>query len=230
MEDAVESEVEALVNRALACFDPAAPTNACDLLVAAWERLPEPRPRHPSSFLVAKYLTHLHFNAGDLGKASRWVQRFLASDAANRSYGESEVMAAKIALERGAEAEAAAFLRVAHRKSDGRALRSESTELRALLDLPPPPGSYSEAIEAGDRARANGDIAAALEAYRECLRYDEGLTDPGLHVRLGGCYLSRGDDSPATDHLTRAYMLGGPEAFEDEDPALVDHLRAAGIL
>ena len=31
-------------------------------------------------------------------------------------------------------------------------------------------------------------------------------------------------------HLTRAYMLGGPEAFQDEDPALIEHLRRAGIL
>lgn len=38
------------------------------------------------------------------------------------------------------------------------------------------------------------------------------------------------DDDRATDHLTRAYMLGGPEAFQDEDPALIEHLRRAGIL
>ena len=46
-----------------------------------------------------------------------------------------------------------------------------------------------------------------------------------IHLRIGQTALERGEEALAKEHLARAYMGGGQEIFEGEDPKYLHFLR-----
>ena len=67
----------------------------------------------------------------------------------------------------------------------------------------------------------------ALNLYLRAVQCPGGLGDPAIHLRIGQCQLELGDVRRAADELARAYMGGGREAFEGQDPkyfALVEQV------
>jgi len=65
-------------------------------------------------------------------------------------------------------------------------------------------------------------IGGSFEAVRanasRAVRCPGGLGNPFIHLRLGQAQLELGNTERAKDELARAYMGGGDEIFEGEDP------------
>jgi tetratricopeptide (TPR) repeat protein len=80
----------------------------------------------------------------------------------------------------------------------------------------------------GDAWYSKGDHQQALLAFQEAVQCPDGLGNPFIHLRLGECYFEMGDSPKAQDELTRAYMGGGREIFEEEDPKYFAFLK--GVL
>jgi hypothetical protein len=59
---------------------------------------------------------------------------------------------------------------------------------------------------------------AALSDFQRAVRCPGGLGNPFVHLRIGQCQLELGNERSAADELARAYMGGGAEIFEEEDP------------
>lgn len=57
-----------------------------------------------------------------------------------------------------------------------------------------------------------------------------GVGNPFLHLRLGEIALELGDEARAADELIRAYAVGGPEAFQSEDPKYLRFLASKAVL
>jgi tetratricopeptide (TPR) repeat protein len=79
---------------------------------------------------------------------------------------------------------------------------------------------------------ALGDCHYLLADYSEALRYlvravrsPGGLGNPFVHLRLGEVQYELGNQDRAKDELARAYMGGGPEIFEGEEPKYLTFLR-----
>lgn len=77
-----------------------------------------------------------------------------------------------------------------------------------------------------------GDCHYLLESHGEALshlvravRCPGGLGNPFIHLRLGQVQYELGNEDRAKDELARAYMGGGAEIFEDEDPKYLTFLR-----
>jgi tetratricopeptide (TPR) repeat protein len=77
-----------------------------------------------------------------------------------------------------------------------------------------------------------GDCYYLLESHGEALshlvravRCPGGLGNPFIHLRLGQVQYELGNEDRAKDELARAYMGGGPEIFEGEDPKYLTFLR-----
>lgn len=130
------------------------------------------------------------------------------------------------------------------------ALYERITELCELGNEAFEDDRYEEAIEEYDRALALipepledweastwvltglGDCHYLLENHGEALshlvravRCPGGLGNPFIHLRLGQVQYELGNEDRARDELARAYMGGGPEIFEGEDPKYLTFLR-----
>ncbi len=73
------------------------------------------------------------------------------------------------------------------------------------------------------------------ESARRALEYamgcPNGLGNPFLHLRLGQVLFEEGEKDAAADELMRAYMGGGAEVFDEDDPKYFEFLktRATGM-
>ncbi|HET7487314.1 MAG TPA: hypothetical protein VFJ85_05250 [Acidimicrobiales bacterium] len=56
------------------------------------------------------------------------------------------------------------------------------------------------------------------------------IGNPFLHLRRGQVLFEQGEYDGAADELIRAYMGGGPEIFESDDPKYLAFLRTRAIL
>ncbi|MEJ7805860.1 MAG: tetratricopeptide repeat protein [Telluria sp.] len=78
----------------------------------------------------------------------------------------------------------------------------------------------------GDANFLGRDYEAGIDNLSTVMHCPGGIGIPFLHMRLGQCQFELGDHARAIDELERAYLGGGPDLFEDEDPKYRDFLEA----
>ena len=79
----------------------------------------------------------------------------------------------------------------------------------------------------GETLFFQGDFAEAREALRAAMHCPGAIGNPYIHLRLGQAQFEMGNMKRATDELVRAYMGGGEEMFQDEDPKYFDLVKAS---
>jgi tetratricopeptide (TPR) repeat protein len=88
--------------------------------------------------------------------------------------------------------------------------------------LPEPREQWSAATwlltAKGDALFLAGRFHAALAPLESAVRCPDGLGNPFIHLRLGQVQLELGNTERAKDELARAFMGGGDEIFEGDDP------------
>lgn len=120
LDPAIKAKVDALIDDAMKSFDPTHIDPTIAILDAAWALLPPPPEQWSDSFLIAKYLTHVTFNAGRFEEALPRAEQFVRSFVI-RAYGESEFMLGKVLFRLGRLDEAEACFATASEKSfDGK--------------------------------------------------------------------------------------------------------------
>lgn len=90
-------------------------------------------------------------------------------------------------------------------------------------DLLPEPKTEWEAAAwllaaIGDANFLSRDYTAGKDNLTTAMQCPNAIGNPFLHLRLGQCQFELGALDRAADELTRAYMGGGTEIFEDQDP------------
>jgi hypothetical protein len=82
----------------------------------------------------------------------------------------------------------------------------------------------------GDSCLAAGYLTSADEAFTYALTCPNGLGNPFVHISLGKIRFERGELDAAADELVRAYMGGGLEVFEGQDPKYLNFLRTRAVV
>jgi tetratricopeptide (TPR) repeat protein len=79
----------------------------------------------------------------------------------------------------------------------------------------------------GDVFVQSKDWEQALNAYSDAIAANDGqgIGNEHLHLRLGKARFELGHEDRASDELCRAYMGGGKEIFEGEDPRYFAFLK-----
>ena len=99
---------------------------------------------------------------------------------------------------------------------------------RALGVLPQPTDDWSAAlwlyVAIGDAYFFAGDYESARVALNRAQYFDTSLENPFIWLRRGQVYFELGATELADDCLASAFMLGGPEIFEREDPKYADYI------
>jgi len=75
-----------------------------------------------------------------------------------------------------------------------------------------------------------GKNKSARQALESAMTCPGGLGNPFLHLRLGQVLFDAGELDGAADDLMRAYMGGGPEIFEAEDPKYLTFLKTRATI
>lgn len=70
----------------------------------------------------------------------------------------------------------------------------------------------------GDCHYLLGDFQAAHRHLTQAMYCPDAIGNPFIHLRLGEVQLELGNQERAKDELARAYMGGGKEIFENENP------------
>lgn len=103
--------------------------------------------------------------------------------------------------------------------------------LAALNRLPAPWPQWNAAgwllMALGECSFRHGNWKSAAGPLQDAIFCPGGLGNPWLHLRLGQVRFELGEEPRAIDELARAYMGGGREVFEGEDPkyfALVERV------
>lgn len=100
----------------------------------------------------------------------------------------------------------------------------------ALTLLPAPVEDWSAAMwlftAIGDSFFLAGDYESARVAFNRAQLCDDSLGNPFIWLRRGQVYYELGDTRLADDCLASAYMLGGEEIFEREDPKYAEYILA----
>lgn len=112
--------------------------------------------------------------------------------------------------------------------ADGDLLAQDGNYLSALSqywaawDLLPEPQTQWEAATwilgaIGDANYRSGDFVAGRDNLSLAMHCPHAIGNPFLHLRLGQCQFELGNLDRAADELTRAYMCGGSELFNEGD-------------
>ena len=93
---------------------------------------------------------------------------------------------------------------------------------QAIALLPQPLHNWEAATwvyaAIGDTRFLAGDYERARQALTQVMVCPKARTNPFLWLRRGQVYFELGDMQQAQDSLASAFMLGGQELFEGEDP------------
>ena len=94
--------------------------------------------------------------------------------------------------------------------------------LEALKVIPNPRENYEAAtwvyVAIGDMNFHSHQYEQMKKSFSSAAECPDGLGNPYIHLRLGQCSFELGNLELAVEELTRAYMGGGAEIFEEDDP------------
>lgn len=138
----------------------------------------------------------------------------------------------------GDELDDALYEKVCELSEQGNVLMEEDSYGEALnkfqnaLELLPEPKNKWESytwLKAGttDAYFLSGDFKSAMDEAFDGMNGPDGVNNEFLLMRLGQCaYALWGADSEKTiDLLAKAYLLGGSDLFQDEDPKYLNLVK-----
>lgn len=109
------------------------------------------------------------------------------------------------------------------RLSDQEDYHGALEQYQAALHLIPEPLTRWEAstwvlAAIGDTYFLTREFDSARDALQTAMHCPGAIGNPFMHLRLGQVQFELGDMTRASDELARAYMGGGQEIFQHEDP------------
>jgi tetratricopeptide (TPR) repeat protein len=95
--------------------------------------------------------------------------------------------------------------------------------------LPEPKNHWNAAlwilVAIGEANFFSADFEAGTDNLTQAMHCPDALGNPFIHLRLGQCQFELNNLDRAADELMRAYMGGGAEIFEDQDPKYIRFLQ-----
>ena len=116
------------------------------------------------------------------------------------------------------------------RGRDGRTVEAIESYEAAWSLLPEPKTDWEAATwilaAIGDTHYLSGEFERGRDSLLTAMHCPDAIGNPFLHLRLGQCQFELGNRKRAGDELARAFLLGGWELFQDEDPRYLDFVKS----
>lgn len=229
VEEELKQKIEDMDNESNEIWDENNPQASIDLLIEAYQLIPEPRTRYSEGYNLLKYISIAYFITGNLDESEKWLPEFLESDFNTMGYGESEYLAAKIALKRNNKELAIQHFIVANQKSGGRVFGSDEDDkanyeffkLHAKEHVRPK--GFAKMLKTAQTEIEQENYAYALSLLYDCLNLK--LDNPSVHFCKGCCHFELNELDYAADSFTRAYMLEGEAVFKNQNTKYLEFLK-----
>jgi tetratricopeptide (TPR) repeat protein len=230
VEAETNQEIERLTNEAFGVFDLNNPQPGIDFLIKAYNLIPSPRTRYSEGYNLLKYISIGYFRAGMIEESEKWLSEFLESDFNTTRFGESEYLAAKIALKRNDKELAIQHFIVANQKSAGRVFGSDEDDKANLKFFKTHakehvrPEGFKNILSTAIKEIEKENYSYALSLLYDCLNIE--LDNAMVHFNKGLCHFELNEPDHAADSFTRAFMLEGEDMFNEKDPKYFEFLKS----
>ena len=77
----------------------------------------------------------------------------------------------------------------------------------------------------GESYLLSGDYENANDVLQQAMHCPDAIGNPFIHLILGQAQFELGNFARAKDNLARAYMGGGKEIFQGDDPKYYEYLK-----
>jgi tetratricopeptide (TPR) repeat protein len=229
VEQSIKQEIERLTNEDFGVFDLDKPQPGIDLLIEAYNKIPAPRTMYSEGFNLLKYISIGYFRAGMIDESEKWLSEFFESDFNTMRYGESEYLAAKIALKRNNNELAIQHFIVANQKSAGRVFGSDEDDkanfkfFKAHAKEHVRPKGFKKILSTAQEEIKKGNYPYSLSLLYDCLNIER--DNPSVHFNKGLCHFELNELDHAANSFTLAYMLEGEDVFKDQESKYFDFLK-----
>ena len=116
-----------------------------------------------------------------------------------------------------------------HQMEQGDLAEAYKRYIGALQLVPEPVEDYEASTwilaALGDLYFQARDYRQAVTVLSDAMHCPGAIGNPFLHLRLGQAQLEVGNEERAADELSRAYMGGGSELFDEDDPKYFAFLK-----
>lgn len=197
---------------------------AKDLMLHAWEKLPEPKANYSPSYWVSRHLAEALIGLREFDLAEKWLATH-KSALFRIDSGERDFLEGKFHYAQGAMEKAKRCFEIANQKSSGRLFKAEKAksfkELISKEQLRPT--ELSELFSVSQAEIQKQNYPYALSLLYDAFNIDQ--MNSTIHFNKGLCHFELKEFDRAADAFTRAYMLDGEAIFKAKDSKYFEFLK-----
>lgn len=198
---------------------------ARELMLGAWEKLPDPKENYSHSYWVSRHLTEALIGLREFDLAEKWITIHKSTALFRIDSGERDFLEGEFHYAQGTIEKAKECFEIANQKSDGRLFKNEKAQIfKELLSKDNiRPTELNELIQVSSKEIQNKNYPYALSLMYDAFNLDQ--ANSIVHFNKGVCYFELSEFDHAADSFTRAYMLEGENIFKGKDSKYFDFLK-----
>lgn len=198
---------------------------AKELMLSAWEKLPEPKVNYSHSYWVSRHLTEALIGLREFDLAEKWIITHKTTDLDRIDSGERDFLEGEFHYAKGEIEKAKGCFEIANQKSEGRVFEDEKSQIfKALLSKDNiRPTELNELIQVASEEIQNQNYPYALSLMYDAFNLDQ--INSIVHFYKGLCHFELNEFDHAADSFTSAYMLDGEDVFKEKDAKYFSFLK-----
>ena len=128
-------EIQNLMDDSNKKYDDAKYNEAIDLLIKAWDLLPNNKNEYDESFLIVWGILNISIQIKNIDIMNSWVNKIFDADPERGDTGERDMWAGRVAYESGNLDKAKEYLEIAEKKSGGRCFGNKDKKYKDYIKL-----------------------------------------------------------------------------------------------
>ncbi|MBQ2983025.1 MAG: hypothetical protein IJD58_13065 [Lachnospiraceae bacterium] len=133
VEGELGDKIQELMDESNEQYDNGEYKKSIDLLIEAWNELPNDKVQYDESFLIIWGILDIAIHINDIETMNQWVDKIFIADPGRGDTGEREMWAGRVAYESNNIEKAKGYFEIANKKSRGRCFGEEDGKYKDLL-------------------------------------------------------------------------------------------------
>ncbi|WP_204251713.1 hypothetical protein [Flavobacterium ginsenosidimutans] len=213
-------EIEDLIQESHHLFDKKDYKKSIDVLIKAWDKLPEDKNQYDESFYIVSYILDTALFIKDIQTMNEWVDKIFYADPERGDYGQREMWAGKVAFESNQKEKALEYFKIANKKSKGRLFSGENAIYKDFLNEKITELSdeiYTEITNLTDKGNKfieKNKLSDAIDCFNKALDLvpspkSDWEAATWIYTALGDVYFLNKNYSQALENLHNAFNCPG---------------------
>jgi len=209
-------EIEDLIQESHHLFDKKDYKKSIDVLIKAWDKLPEDKNQYDESFYIVSYILDTSVFIKDIQTMNEWVDKIFYADPERGDYGQRDMWAGKVAFESNQKEKALEYFKIANKKSKGRLFLGENAIYKDFLNEEVTKLSdeiykdITNLTNQGNNYIDKNRLSDAIDCFNRALDLipepkNDWEASTWIYTALGDVYFIKKEFEIASDNLFNAY-------------------------